>query len=203
MMPMRAAQFVIRPGMHGTSASLARVQNLRIAIRGFSKMRCDAIRRSRGFTLIELVLVMAIIAILALSLAPSLHEFGARQRSSDAATLLVSMADYARTEAISQGYVYRLNLEPAQNQVWLTYQNGGDFTEVASDLGKRITLSPGISMRTDVASQQDGTYVAFQPSGRTDPAHIWLTDTVGGSQEVACTSPTEQFRILSPQETTR
>lgn len=189
--------------MHGISIAHAPWQNPRRTIRGLSNGRRRALATPHGFTLIELVLVMAIIAILALALAPSLHEFGARQRSSDAATLLVSMADYARTEAISQGNVYRLNLEPAQNQVWLTYQDGGDFTEVSNDLGKRITLSPGISMRTDVAAQQDGTYVEFQPSGRTDPAHIWLTDTVGGSQEIACGSPTEQFRILPPQEVTR
>jgi len=40
-------------------------------------------------------------------------------------------------------------------------------------------------------------YVEFEPSGRTDPAQIRLTDKLGGEIDIECPSATEGFRIVS------
>jgi type II secretory pathway pseudopilin PulG len=42
---------------------------------------------------------------------------------------------------------------------------------------------------------QNNAYVQFQPTGRTDPATIVLTDNSGHKVQVVCDLPTDQFHI--------
>jgi prepilin-type N-terminal cleavage/methylation domain-containing protein len=44
---------------------------------------------------------------------------------------------------------------------------------------------------------QSATFVQFQPTGRTDPATIVLTDNSGHSVEVKCASPTDTFQEVT------
>lgn len=163
-------------------------------------------RRSNptGFTLMELILVMVILAIVVAAVAPSLRVFGVGRSNNDVATLIVSLAGYARTQAVTEGRTYRLNIDPPSRAVWLTADTNGDFQPPTSDLGSRYVAAEGIQLWTDVAARPpDGQYIEFHPSGRTDPARIRLTDKLGGTIDVACTSATEMFRILSPEEAAR
>lgn len=157
----------------------------------------------RAFTLLELVLVMAILALMVAVVAPSLGAFAGGRRTSYAATQIVSLSQYARTQAVNEGRVWRMNFDPSTRSVWLTVQNGSQFQQPSSDLGERTQAADGIEMRLDLQPQSDGTYVTFHPDGRTDPAHIWLSDRQGRVIEIACLSPTELFRILPPEEMTQ
>jgi prepilin-type N-terminal cleavage/methylation domain-containing protein len=44
---------------------------------------------------------------------------------------------------------------------------------------------------------QSSSFVQFQPTGRTDPATISLTDTTGRSFEIRCATPTDTFREVT------
>jgi prepilin-type N-terminal cleavage/methylation domain-containing protein len=44
---------------------------------------------------------------------------------------------------------------------------------------------------------QSATFVQFQPTGRTDPATIILTDSSGHSVQVSCATPTDTFREVT------
>jgi hypothetical protein len=44
---------------------------------------------------------------------------------------------------------------------------------------------------------QSNTFVQFQPTGRTDPATIQLTDNSGRSVEISCPTPTDTFREVT------
>jgi prepilin-type N-terminal cleavage/methylation domain-containing protein len=149
-----------------------------------------------GFTLIELVLVMSIIALMAAIIAPSLRQFSMGRRTKDSAALVVGLAEYARTAAMSEGRTYRLNFDPVQRQVWLTAQDGATFSPPSNEYGERYSLADGVNMSVDLTHQQDGQYVQFSPSGRTQTVHVTLTGPLGDTVQLACASATEVLAVV-------
>jgi type II secretory pathway pseudopilin PulG len=203
--------------------------------------------KTSAFTLLELILVMAILTLVMAEIAPSLRGFGVSRSSSDTANLIVTLANYARTQSAAEGRVYRLNFDQNAGQMWLTVSDDGVFdSPTASDWGKKFDVAPGLKMVVNfqpaasapmlspealtpqqVEQQQGqdqgqattpaagmsggqagslqtiGNYVSFQPTGRTDPIDIHLTDKLGGVIEVACASPTELYHVVPQDEMTR
>lgn len=151
----------------------------------------------RAFTLIELILVLVILAIVAAAVAPSLRAFGVGRSNQDAATMVLAMADYARTQAASEGRPYRLNVDPQKGTIWLTVQDNGIFdAPTSNDFGKPFSIPDGSRITTDMPQRTDGCYSEFQPGGRVEPAKIDITDKLGNQVEIAAASATELFRIL-------
>ena len=158
-------------------------------------------RKPRAFTLIELILVLGILAFVAAMIAPSLRGFGVGRRIQDTAVTIVSVANYARTQAVTDGQTYRLNIDA--NTYWLTQDVDGLFQPVQNDFGRKAQTEDGVSLRCDVKPQTDGQYIAFLPTGRTDPARITLTDGLGKRVVISCPSTTELMRVLTPEEAAR
>jgi type II secretion system protein H len=153
-----------------------------------------------AFTLIELLMVMAIIAIVAGLLAPRLVGFTLGRSASNTARMIVSLTNYARSQSISEGRTYRLNFDSAAKQFFLTAQDGAQYDAPTSDFGQKLTLPDGITAAVQFPQEQDGVYVQFQPTGRTEQAQIRLTDQLSRITEIDCGSPTELFRILPASE---
>lgn len=157
-------------------------------------------RESSGFTLLELVMVMVILAIVAGAMAPSLRGFGIGRQTSNSADLIVGLADYAQTQAIAEGRTYRLNFDPSGQAFWLTAQENGAFVPLNNDYGQRFELSQGMSIQTNLPQQPDGQYAEFSATGRLVPATITLTDSQEFQIEIGSLSATERFHILQPGE---
>jgi type II secretion system protein H len=151
-----------------------------------------------GFTLLELVLVMLVIAIAAAMVAPSLRGSVNGRRLGDAGTQLVSLAQYARTQAVTQGHSYRLNLDLSAKTYWLTSREYDTFQNLSNDFGRVITAPDGVTLESDLQPQDDGTYIEFRPTGRTDPATIRLRDNNNNVLVVTCESATELFHTVTP-----
>jgi type II secretory pathway pseudopilin PulG len=109
--------------------------------------------RRCGITLVELILVLVLISTLLAMCAPSLRGMLASRRGQDAAARLLALMQWARSQAAAEGTVYRLNVDSEDNTHWLTAQQAGIFTEVHSDLGRRICLADGqtISLQVDMS----------------------------------------------------
>jgi len=151
---------------------------------------------ARAFTLLELIMVMAIVVLIAGYVAPKLGGFATGRRTTDAGTRMVALANYARTQAISEACAYRLNLDKSAGKYWLTKDDGtGKFAAVPGDFGQQFTVPEGVKIDIDIAAQADGLYIAFQSDGRVDPSQITLSDVTGGSTKVACESATESYRL--------
>jgi prepilin-type N-terminal cleavage/methylation domain-containing protein len=160
----------------------------------------NRIVRHSGFTLLELVLVLAILVIVMALIAPSLQGFAAGRSGKNLATNLVAMTNYARTQAVAEGRTYRLNFDPSEHAFWLTYENGSTFDPPQNDFGRRVVVPDGVAIETTIAANTDGTYLNFYANGRTEPANIRVTDRFGAMIDVGCLSSTELFKVLAPGE---
>lgn len=108
----------------------------------------------RGFTLIELIMVMAILVLVASVIAPNLRGFGIGRKTNDAGRMILAMAHYARAQSEAEGRIYRLNLDDSTGSAWLTADNGaGGFTAPTNDFGTRYSLPEGVRMSVTVSPQ--------------------------------------------------
>ena len=76
----------------------------------------------------------------------------------------------------------------------------GLFVSPGSEFGRAFVAPDGVTIDWNVAPQEDGQYVSFWPSGRTDSAAIRVTGPNGEVTQVACLSATETFHVLNQQE---
>jgi type II secretion system protein H len=178
---------------------------------------------SLAFTLIELLMVLAIVAIMVALIAPSLRGFAIGRRANDAARQIVALTRYAQSQAVSEGRTYRLNVDPVgrDSNYWLTMQNDvGQWSAPTNENGQKFALPDGVKMDTDIPRQPDGQYVTFSPTGlvtfdtsatatatasaTSNPAPgsatITLTDGLNRAVTISCASATELFRVVPSGE---
>ena len=154
-------------------------------------------RHNFGFTLIELVLVLAIIAVCAAVVAPSLAGFTRGRVLPNTAAQFAATARWCRSQAISEGVTYRLNFDADAGKWWVTKGEGTVFKQVTDELGKEYPLPEGLVIKTDLQSAEDGLYASFDPAGRTQPAMFRL-ESGDNWVEVVCETPLSSYRILPP-----
>ncbi len=166
-----------------------------------------AVRASRrpastaGFTLLELVLVMVIICTVLAMAGPSLRGFFASRKTVDAAGGITALTRLARSRAIAEGRIYRLNLDTEAGTYWLTRQEEGGFKKLGTEFGRVFLLPQGTQASWEAPSEDVyRRHVAFYPTGRTDAATIRLTDRQGNTVQVSCPSPTERFSVVTSVE---
>jgi len=158
----------------------------------------DGARRG-GFTLLELVLVMMIVCTVLAIAAPSLRGFFAGRQTADAAAGLVALTQLARSQAISEGSPYRLNVDTSAGTYWLTFQNAGAFQGLSSEFGRAFRLPEGVQLDLSVdGAQTSRAYVTFFPDGRVEPATITLSGRQGDQTQIRCLSPADSFRVVQP-----
>lgn len=116
----------------------------RIAVSPLLPFTPSPLHAVRGFTLIELVLVLLILSIAMGVVAPSLNNFLNGRKSTNATNQIVALARHARSQALSEGKVYRLNVDTTSNQFWIDAQDGANFSDVLTEHGQRYKLPDGL-----------------------------------------------------------
>lgn len=164
--------------------------------------------KEMGFTLLELILVMVIISVLLSMAAPSLRGFFASRKAHDAAAGILSLIRFARTQAITEGRNYRLNLDETGGAYWLTVNDAGGYAMLETDLGRKFLLPEHTSMKIEMDdddSREDDDdsdgYIEFYPKGRADVCTIRLFDQNGDEVDVLTETPAERYRVVIPEET--
>jgi len=155
-------------------------------------IRNDSARTPQAFTLVELILVMALLAtLLALSAPTILHSF--KQRNLDQeATQLLAVTEYARNEAISQGVPMNVWLDPAS----------GDFGVQASDgYEGDTTREKAYSLKSDyqfemeeATADENGRNImaTFDPEGTLDPEISLVSLRIVNNSDAAAAISLEQ-----------
>lgn len=157
-----------------------------------------------GFTLLELIMVMVIISTLLAIASPSLKGFFSSRRIHDAASNILSLLKLARSQAITEGRSYRLNLDVEKGSYWLTAVEGGVFNELKTEFGSTFILPDDTSIEFEKENSDDSVekYIQFYPEGRAQPGLIKLTDRHGDVVEIMSSSPLERYRVIIPEEDT-
>jgi Tfp pilus assembly protein FimT len=156
--------------------------------------------------MLELVMVMMLLCVVAAMATPSLRGFSEGRKVGSCAAQVVSVAHWARTQAVTRGVAFRLNVNPADNTFWLTCEQAGVFVTPGEEFGRVFAAPEGVTLRwhgpwPTLGSGTQYPYVEFQPTGRTTTAaSIEIADERGSVVEVATRSPGEPVRALADWE---
>ncbi len=138
-------------------------------------------RRARGFTLVEAMVVVAVLGILLVLAVPGLQKVVAKQRMRTASYDVMSDLTLARSEALKRGSA--IVLEPLSGTNW---RSGWRVRNVADGtiLSQRPALGPSQGMAVLVGSTQQGS-VEFTGSAQVNAAGVVkfsLNDGYGNSR---------------------
>lgn len=151
----------------------------------------------RGMTLLELILVMVILSTVLGMAAPSLRGFFTSRRGDDAAAQILALTQFARSQAISEGIIYRLHFDVQDRTCWLTAQKSGTYERLNTSFGKAYTIPKDLALELeDVQKEDRDTFLVFTPYGTVTAATIRLIDRRGRALEVSCPTVTESFSIV-------
>ena len=139
---------------------------------------------------------MLVILTIAMAMAaPALRNFWKGNRVKDAGDQLAYITRLARTQAISDGAIYRLGIDPNGDGYALYKQQAEGFVLIPSDNFALPEETHVEVMKPDGASD----HIDFFPNGRTEPASIRLSASGYSDIILTCPSPTEMFSLASAE----
>lgn len=135
-----------------------------------------------GFTLLEISLVVLILGVMLTLVLPRLRDPGRAELDAQAKRLTL-IFKLLRSEAVLNGFAYRLNYDLDQQRYWATPHEAGDLTDFAKEMGSlargtQLQAPVGIAdvvLPTLVGKVAEGqVYTVFYPDGSVDPTVIHL-----------------------------
>lgn len=153
-------------------------------------------RRTRGFTLLELVAVLVIVSIALAVAAPSLSGWRQGRELDAAVSDFLTATRTARMQAVMKGAVHRLLVDPQGRQYQLVVQSGEEFVPVDGAAGDVREL-PGECVLEIVAPGPQPNGIEFHPDGRMEAVKVRIMHERGGSVLVECRSPAEGFVVAA------
>jgi prepilin-type N-terminal cleavage/methylation domain-containing protein len=140
----------------------------------------STIRNGRGFTLIELTVVMVILGVMLALVVPKLGELG-EANLKRSARHLTGMIRFLRDEAQAKKTEYRLRFDIPAGRYWAEFYSRsgeiGEWKQLQSEMGTEGSLSGQTSfLSVKAGSHPDEPYIQFTPYGWVEKSFIYLKD---------------------------
>jgi len=164
--------------------------------------RDNGFRTTPAFTLVELILVMALLAILLALVAPSLSRSSRARKLENEAARLLALTEYARSEAVSQGVPTTVWIDPAGKRFGAEARAGYPADAVRQ---KEFNLDPDIRFELDeTPSTQNGIVYAmeFAPDGTPDSGNVYSVRLLDRSNSAIALTQTQDewgYEIVKDQ----
>ena len=142
---------------------------------GLAAWRGQRVREWAGFTLIELIIVMAVLVVLLAVVAPSISATMRGRVLDEQGTRLLALTEYSRDEAASQGVPVVVWVDPGSGRFGMDVKAG--FTDAALR-AKEYTLPADFSFDPVAGAQASKTgghgfdVAEFEPDGTMDAASV-------------------------------
>lgn len=131
---------------------------------------------NKGFTLVELIITIAIASILITIAAPSYQSLVVQSRLSTQANQLATSFHYARSEAIKRGM--RVTVCKSSNGAtcvdadswqdgWIVFSDGGTTGTVDAGTDQLLRVFDGLKGSTLNGGSSFGNFISYQPNGRS------------------------------------
>jgi prepilin-type N-terminal cleavage/methylation domain-containing protein len=158
-------------------------------------------RHNIAFTLVELIIVMALLAIVMALAAPTLSRSMRERNLADEMTRLLSATEYARNEAVSQGVPMVIWIDQASRQIGIEPKQGFDG-EVSRN--REYTWNEDIQVEAALKSTSGKTLDAmeFNPDGtltETSAETVKMTDRFGVVMTLARTNDRWGYEIVKEE----
>lgn len=160
--------------------------------------KSDRERAAGGFTLVELIVVMALLALVMAFAAPTLSRSLRYRHLAEEATRFVALTEFARDEAVSQGVPMVVWIDTETRRFGLAPKAGfiGSETRV-----REFELNPDLRLELEHAATIGGLVqaVEFAPDGApasTNMALMRVIDRFDSVVTIALTSDGWGYEIL-------
>ncbi len=137
--------------------------------------------KNRGFSLIELVIVLVVIGVSAALVTPSLSRFAERIELKTAAKTVSGILRYFRSESIQKGKVYQVLFDSNLREVRVQAMEEGSEGEGKKEekaVKKTYTLPSGVQMKefkiSDPEFSSDFPAIEFYPNGSSNGGSMIL-----------------------------
>jgi prepilin-type N-terminal cleavage/methylation domain-containing protein len=161
-------------------------------------------RPPRGFTLLELAVVTAILAVVIAVVYPRFSSMSPRSGVKEASLRLASVAAIARDLAVCSGCPYQLHISREQGTYWVTIREpNGLVVEPLVGLGLKGRLPEDVHFgEIGTAIGQSTTpkacIVEFNPMGRADAATIQIVGIANRNTTISIEPWSGEVRIDEP-----
>ncbi len=129
------------------------------------------VRSAQGFTLVELIIVMTLLAIVAAISVPSLSRSMRQRNLDEEATRLLALTEYARDEAVSQGVPMVVWIDAKNQQYGMSPRAGFDGDETRA---RDYKMNADVQAEVDKAVATGGVVEAieFDADGALTPTSV-------------------------------
>ena len=150
----------------------------------------------RGFTLLELVIVMVVLCTALAMVAPSLRGFLRGRRIEDAADQIVALTRYARSQAVADATTYLWSYDSSARAHGLSRLEGQTFVPLGLEMGRAFLLPEDIVLALELTAGVTSQGIGFYSDGSADLAAIRLRDETGAEIHIGTLSPTEEYQAV-------